>query len=444
MTTVRRKGPKRAAEEVFKAALSSASPYKAVKANLILSNKLRIAHLSLDLRSIKNIYVIGSGKAAPSMAKAAEDALGGLIKGGLIVTKYGHGLELKYIKSIEAGHPIPDRNGLMGAREILKTAKAAGRGDLIIFLLSGGASALLPAPVNAISLGDKKRLTKLLINSGSPIQEINAVRKHLSKIKGGRFMEAAYPARVITLIISDVVGDDISSIASGPTAPDPTTYTDCLKIIKKYGLMKKTPPNVTSFLKMGASGRIEETPKPGDRAFKYCDNIIIANNSTALKAAKGKARSLGYRALILSSSITGPTIEAAKFFASFLKEVKRSGNPIRPPCCLLMGGETTLKVKGKGLGGRNEEFALAAALELEGAEGITVLSAGTDGTDGPTDAAGAFADPSTVKRAEREGIDALKFLKENNSYNFFKKLNSLFITGPTGTNVMDIAIGIVD
>ncbi len=439
------KSPRKAAEEVFWAAISAASPYGSVRSNLkLLPKRLKIYNLSLDLKSIKNIYLIGAGKAACPMAKAAEDALGGLIKAGCVVTKYNHALKLKYAEVIEAGHPLPDRNGLKGAGGIIDMARAAGEGDLVIFLLSGGASALLPAPVEGLSLREKKRLTGLLIGSGASIQEINTVRKHLSRIKGGRLLDIAYPARVITLIVSDVVNDDISTIASGPTAPDPSTYSDALAVIKRYGLLKKAPHAAVSFLKKGASGAIGETPKPGDKVFKNSDNIIIVNNSTALKAARAKASSLGYRSIVLSSTITGPAREAAGVFASILKEAKKNGNPLRPPCCIIIGGETVVEVRGKGLGGRNQEFALAAAIGLEGSEGITVLSAGTDGTDGPTEAAGAFADSSTIRRSKNAGLDALSCLDDNDSYTFFKKLRDLFITGPTGTNVMDMAVGLVE
>ncbi|MBI5492410.1 MAG: glycerate kinase [Deltaproteobacteria bacterium] len=445
MRTARNKSSRKAAEEIFRAAVSAASPYDSVRSNLkLLSKKLKIYNLSLDLKSIKNIYLIGAGKAACPMAKAVEDALGSRIKAGCVVTKYNHALKLKYAEVIEAGHPLPDRNGLKGAQKILEIARSAGQGDLVIFLLSGGASALLPAPVEGLSLKDKKRLTGLLIGSGASIQEINTVRKHLSRIKGGRLMDIAYPARVITLIVSDVVNDDISSIASGPTAPDPSTYTDALDVIKRYGLLKKAPPKAISFLKMGASGAIVETPKPGEKVFKNCENIIIVNNSMALRAAKEKASSLGYRSLVLSSTITGPARKAAGFFTSILKEAKKNGNPLRPPCCIIMGGETVVEVRGTGLGGRNQELALASAIGLEGSEGITVLSAGTDGTDGPTEAAGAFADCSTVQRGRSAGLDVRKYLDDNDSYRFFKKLKDLFITGPTGTNVMDIAIGLVE
>lgn len=440
---------RRDANEIFTAALKAASPADALKENLKVIPKkhkrpvLRINGASFDLNRFKNIYVIGGGKAACPMAKALEDLIGGYITSGLVVTKYGHLSKLKEIKAVEAAHPVPDVKGLEGAREILRIAERAWPEDLIICLLSGGASALLPAPVEGITLSDKQAITNLLLKSGADIREINAIRKHLSMIKGGGLMRLASPANVLTLIISDVVGSDISSIASGPTAPDITTYKDCIDVLKKYGLSSKAPKAVVTHLKEGAAGEIEETPKPDDEAFRYAHNFIIADNLISLSAAKKKAVSLGFRTVILSSAITGPTHEAARFLTSVAKEVKVSGNPVKAPACILFGGETTLKVTGNGLGGRNQEFALASALELDGTEGIVFLSAGTDGTDGPTDAAGAFDDSTTILRAKKAGLDPAAYLKNNDSYHFFKSLKDLLKTGPTGTNVMDICVALI-
>lgn len=433
--------------KIFEAAVRAASPYAAVRENLRLARSagnsvLKIKNTSIGLEKGGRVFVIGAGKGAPAMARAVEGILGKRISGGLVVTKYGHSLPLKSMDAVEAGHPIPDRNGMRAAERIMKIAEDAGEGDLVLFLLTGGASALLPAPAGGIALKEKQAVSRLLINSGASINEINAVRKHLSRLKGGRLAELAWPARVLTLIISDVVGSDLSSIGSGPTAPDPSTFGDCIRIIGKYGLKEKVPANALKLLNGGAKGDEAETPKPGHKAFSRTKNIVLADNLTALLAAKEKAASLGYRPLILSSTATGNTREAARLFSSVLMEIKRSGNPARPPACLLMGGETTLKVAGKGKGGRNQEFALSAALALGGEEGISILSAGTDGTDGPTDAAGAFALPGTLKKASALGLDPADFLSRNDSYNFFKPLGGLFMTGPTGTNVMDIAIGI--
>lgn len=443
------KNKKAALAGIYKAAVHAASPYNAVRDSLRLVPSggrliLRARDTGIDLDRVGRIFVAGAGKAVCQMARAVEEVLGDRIRGGLVVTKYGQSVPLKTIETVEAGHPIPDRNGAGAARRVMRIADEAREGDLLIVLLTGGASALLPAPSEGIGLKDKQRLSKLLINSGASIDEINAVRKHLSRIKGGRLVARAWPARVLTLIVSDVVGSDLSSIGSGPTAPDPTTFEDCLGVLKRYGLLTAAPRNALGLLRGGARGRAEETPKPVHKAFANCDNLILADNLSSLAAAKGKAASLGFRTLILSSTVAGPTREAARLFSSILKEVRRSGNPVRPPACVLMGGETTLKVTGKGKGGRNQEFALAAAMELKGEKGVFLLSAGTDGSDGPTDAAGAFALPETLETAKRLKLDPLKYLSANDSYGFFRRTGGLFITGPTGTNVMDVVIGLVE
>lgn len=435
--------------EIFRAAVSAASPYNALRKTLriVPSGKrllLKAGSASLDLNKLKRIYAIGGGKAVCPMARALEDTLGERLCSGLVVTKHGHCEVLRKIRVIEAGHPVPDRSGARGAEDILEMAREAGEDDLVIVLLTGGASALLSAPAFGLSLGDMQKTSRLLLNSGATIDEMNAVRKHLSAIKGGRLSAAAYPAEVLTLIVSDVVGSDLSTIASGPTAPDPTTYSGALKVLKSYGLTEAMPERAFEALRQGARGKLPETPKPGDALLGRTRNLIIADNLASLEAGARKARSLGFNTFVLSSSVTGNTNEAARFFASVLKEIKSSGNPVRPPACVLMGGETTLRVTGKGKGGRNQEFALALSLSLKGAPGISALSAGTDGTDGPTEAAGAFAMPETLTKADSAGINAEKFLTRNDSYNFFKAVDGLFITGPTETNVMDIAIGIVE
>jgi hydroxypyruvate reductase len=423
------------AEKVFLSALKAADPRRSVKSYFKDS--------PLDISRYKNIFVIGAGKAVCPMARAVEELYGERISGGCVVTKYGHGLPLRKVRIVEAAHPVPDRRGWYGARELLRIASRAEKTDLVITLLSGGASALLAAP-DGITLGEKKKITKLLVNSGATIAEINSVRKHLSKIKGGQLMKAVYPASSLTLIVSDVVGDDLSTIASGPTVPDPTTFNDALGVLKRYGLLSKTPPKVLKRIRAGVRGERPETPKPGDKTFKSTANVIVASNSVALEAAKKKAVSMGYNTLILSSSVTGPTRFTADLFSDIIREVKRSGNPVPAPACLLLGGETTLKVAGGGMGGRNQEFALATAARIDGLAGVTVLAAGTDGTDGPTDVAGAFADSTTLKRAKRAGADYGKCLRENDSYRFFKPLGDLFITGPTGTNVMDIVVAVIE
>lgn len=430
-----RRKRKLVAEKIFFAAIRAVDPR--------LSVKSYFKNSPLDTNQYENIFVIGGGKAVCPMARAVEELYGKSIAGGCVVTKYGHALPLKRVRAVEAGHPLPDAAGERGAKEVLRIATGAGRNDLVITLLSGGASALLPSP-DGITLKEKKRITRLLVNSGAAIGEINSVRKHLSRIKGGQLTRAVYPASSLTLIVSDVVGDDLSTIASGPTVPDPTTYADALGVLKRYGIAGKAPRGVLKRLKEGAGGRLPETPKPGDRIFKNAANVIVAENLSALEAAKKKAISMGYNTLILSSTVTGPTRFTAALFSDIIREVKRSGNPAAPRACLLLGGETTLKVTGGGMGGRNQEFALVTAARIDGLTGVTVLSAGTDGTDGPTDAAGAFADSSTLKRAKRAGLRYEKRLRENDSYRFFGPLGDLFTTGPTGTNVMDIVIAVIE
>ncbi len=446
--SVRRCGARRALEEIFFAGLAAASPYAAVKSRMRVTPgarpRLMIDHLSFDLGKIKNIYLIGAGKGVCAMAQAASEVLGTRIVSGCVVTKYGHAQGApNAVEVIEAAHPLPDAKSARAAKRLLSIASGAGKGDLVLFLLTGGASALACAPALGLTLAQKKATTRLLVNSGARIGEINAVRKHLSAIKGGQLAASSRPATVVSLVVSDVVGDDLAAIGSGPTAPDPTTFAECLSILKKYGLTGKVPKGVLKHLKDGAAGKIEETPKPGNRAFKDCHNVIVAGNSVALEAARKKAASLGYAALVLTSTLTGPTHAAARLLASVLKEIRKTGNPIKPPACVLLGGETALKVTGGGKGGRNQEFALVSAVGIDGLRGAAVLSAGTDGTDGPTEADGAFAFADTLKRAGRAGLDAQDFLSKNDSYHFFKKLGDLFITGPTGTNVMDMAIGLV-
>jgi hydroxypyruvate reductase len=440
---------KKILKEIFEAAVQAASPYNALQRTLQLTPSgkrllLKAGRFSIDLNKYRRTFAIGGGKAVCPMARALEGLLGKRLSGGLVVTKYGHSEPLRKILVKEAGHPVPDRNGLDGASGILRIAEQAGEDDLIIVLLTGGASALLPLPAFGLRLRDKQKASALLINSGATIDEINTVRKHLSAIKGGSLAAAAYPATVLTLIVSDVVGNTLSTIASGPTAPDPSTFADALLVIGKYGLSDEMPRQVMSILRGGSKRELIETPKQDEPLLKRTKNVIISDNLAALQAAAAKARALGFRPIILSSSITGNTREAANFFASVLKEIKNSGNPLKPPACVLMGGETTLKVAGKGLGGRNQEFALSLAAALKGAPGIHALSAGTDGTDGPTEAAGAYALPDTLGRASSMGLEAQKHLARNDSYPFFKKIDGLFITGPTGTNVMDIVIGIVE
>jgi hydroxypyruvate reductase len=441
---------KRTAKAIFSKALSAVDPSKILKERIrIERDRLSIkmqgdSEKIFDLKAFHKIVVVGTGKASSSMARAIEELFGERMTKGVITTKYGHLLPLKQTQIIEAGHPIPDRKGYEGARKIQRLLKESGPNDLVIFLLSGGGSALLPFPADGIELKEKQEVTQLLLDSGADIKEINTVRKHISWMKGGWVAKWAYPSTVIALILSDVVGDQLDVIGSGPTVPDPSTFEEAWEILKKYGSLNEITPSIRKHLQLGREGKVEETPKPGEVAFEKVSNILIGSNILALREAKKEAESLGFNTLILSSSIEGETREASRFHTAVAKEVISSGNPIPRPACILSGGETTVTIKGKGLGGRNQEFVLAGALEISGVEKVVLLSGGTDGTDGPTDASGALADHTTVRRAKTMGLNPKAHLENNDAYPFFQKLGDLLITGPTHTNVMDVRIILVD
>lgn len=427
---------------IFHASLKAIDPVNAVKRHLRLEgDMLRVGDRDYDLSTYTRIYVVGCGKAAASMSFALEDILQEWISGGIINVKYGYTRALRFIRINEAGHPLPDEAGVRGTREIVTLLLGLGGNDLVIFVISGGGSALLPLPQDGVSLEEKQQVTRILLECGASINEMNAIRKHISKVKGGQLAKVAYPATLITLLLSDVVGDRMDVIASGPTVPDESTFEDCMTIVEKYRL--KLPDSVIDLLKRGLNGELEETPKVGDRIFDKTFNLIIGSNILALKAAEQKAEKLGYHTLILSSSIEGETKEVAKVHTAIAKEILATGNPIPKPACIISGGETTVTVKGTGLGGRNQEFVLASALEIAGLSDTVILSCGTDGTDGPTDAAGAVADGSTVRSAKKLGMQPVDYLRNNDAYHFFERLDDLIKTGPTNTNVMDIRLVMV-
>jgi glycerate 2-kinase len=429
---------------IFNSAIAAVHAEAAVKRCCSSTpHSFQAGNAPFDLTRYQNIYVIGAGKASAHMAKAMEDLMLDHIQEGLIIVKYGHGVPVKKIRLTEAGHPIPDENGRTAAQQILELAEKAGKDDLIICLISGGGSALMPLPVLTLTLADKQQTIQALLACGASIDEINTLRKHMSLIKGGRLAQKAYPAALVTLIVSDVPGDRLDVIASGPTAADPSTFKDCMAIIEKYELADQLPANVLDHMQAGYLGKIEETPKPGDPSLRTTLNIIVGSNADALSAAKQMAESLGYHTLILSSMICGDTREAALFHTAIAKEIRKSDHPIPPPACILSGGETTVKITGNGLGGRNQEFALATAIEIQDQERMVILCAGTDGTDGPTDAAGALVDTTTACHARATGLDPFSFLNHNDSYHFFKNTSGLIITGPTGTNVMDLRVVLV-
>jgi hydroxypyruvate reductase len=420
---------RRHAHAIFQAALAAADPAGAVERHLKRRNTSRF----------RNVYAIGAGKAGASMAQAAERVLGRRITAGLVNVKYGYVAKLRRIELNECGHPVPDDRGVAGAERIARIAAGAGKDDLVVCLISGGASALLPLPAEGITLEEKQATTRLLLASGANIHEFNAVRKHISRIKGGQLARLAAPATVESLLLSDVIGDSLDVIGSGPTAPDASTFAGAVEILDRYGIRGRVPAPVRERLEQGARGEIPETPKPDDPVFTRVRNTIVGSNRLALAAAASRARSLGYRTLVLSSEIQGEAREIARMHAAIACEVARAGRPVKPPACIITGGETTVTLHGDGLGGRSQEFALAAAIDIAGLDNVVVFSAGTDGTDGPTGAAGAVADGETLGRKP----DARRYLERNDSYHYFESLGDLVITGPTNTNVMDVCIVLV-
>jgi hydroxypyruvate reductase len=411
-----------------------------------------------DLSKYQKILVIGAGKATARMAKAIEAVLGSRITEGVIAVKYGHTEDLRIIKTIESGHPVPDNNSLKAAEEIIKLARSADDKTLVINLISGGGSALLCLPYRndefECSLEDKQAVTKLLLECGAEIAEINTIRKHLSLIKGGRLAEAIYPASALSLILSDVVGDRLDSIASGLTVPDGSTYKDAVRIIDKYRIKSKLPTSAARFIMLGEAGKIPETPEKDSPVFKKSRNVLIGTNLAACKSAEAAAKALGYNTVVLSSQITGEASEIAKFYLGIGRDIRRDLGMLPRPACIIAGGETTVTIKGRGLGGRNQEMALAFLNELkdlpavhpeDGSDSpqIYFLSGGTDGNDGPTDAAGAFAAADIAAAGAAAGLKIQAYLDNNDSYNYFRQTGGLLITGPTNTNVCDVQIMLV-
>ncbi|HZN53225.1 MAG TPA: glycerate kinase [Methylomirabilota bacterium] len=387
-------------------------------------------HLALESRH-RRVLVVGCGKASAAMVAAAEEALGDRIAGGFVVVKDGCAVPVRRVEIADAGHPVPDARGLAASARLLELAQGAGEEDLVLFLVSGGGSALTPAPAPPITLAEKQELTRLLLASGATIGELNAVRKHLSRFKGGQLARAASPASVLTLALSDVIGDPLDVIASGPTAPDPTTFADAREVLARRGLAGRVPASIAARLDAGLRGEIEETPKPGDRLFDRVTNVVIGNNTLIADAAVAAASRLGYRPHLLTRELQGEAREVAR-------ELVARARRLEPPACLIAAGETTVTVRGKGRGGRCQEFALAAALEITPADRMTALAAGTDGSDGPTDAAGAIVDADSVTRGTRAGGDARRAMEENDAYRFLTASGDLIVSGATRTNLLDL------
>lgn len=424
---------------VMSAALEAVDPADAIRDHVTRDgDKLRVDGREYDLGNYEHVYVVGAGKAGAVMAQAIEELLLDRITQGVVIVKRGYTAPTRRIVIHEGGHPLPDPAGLMGTRRMVELLQKATERDLVIVLISGGGSALLIMPVEGIQLRELQALTGQLLASGATINEINAVRKHLSAVKGGQLARLAAPADVLTLILSDVVGSPLDVIASGPTVPDESTFEDAWTVLDRYELWRQVPESIRKRLDAGRRGKIEETPKPGDPIFDRVTNVIIGDNAIAAQAAIDQAQELGFNTLLLSTYVEGEAREVACVFAAIAKEIVHSGHPVERPACVVAGGETIVTLQGTGKGGRNMELALAAGIAIHGLEDTIIASLATDGTDGPTDAAGALVDGTTVERATRLGMDPWDYLRRSDSYHFFEPLGDLLVTGPTNTNVNDL------
>jgi glycerate 2-kinase len=426
--------------ECFEQAINAADPKQLIKAKVkVKKDQLQVGDCNFDLGKFKHVYVVGGGKAGAKMSQAIEEILSKHVTAGAVNIPYGTSKKTNVIKLNEASHPVPDKAGVDGTLRIMALAEQAKKDDLVICLISGGGSSLMPLPHEGISLIDKQTLTNALLKSGAEITEINAVRKHLSAFKGGWLAKKAYPATLINLVLSDVMGDPLDSIASGPTIPDTSTFSDAKKILEKYDLWLKIPASIRKILSEGAEGQLQETPKPNDLVFEKVHNLVIGNNRTACLAAIDFLGSKGLNTLLLADPLAGEAKEVGKALAKLASEGFVC-NDTSKSLGIVAGGETTVTVRGKGMGGRNQELELSAALNLKESDECVIASFSTDGIDGPTDAAGAIIDGSTLKRARQLGLDPEKYMANNDSYNFFSKLGDLIYTGSTGTNVNDLSV----
>jgi hydroxypyruvate reductase len=434
------------AQQLQSAALAAVDPAEAVYRFVArVGDRLLIDRRTYALRDFDHVYLVGAGKAAMPMAEAIGEVLHDRLSGGVIITKYHH-IDRPLpdqLRVHEAGHPVPDDQSVAATRDLAALLDRVTPRDLVFCVLSGGGSALMTLPAEGITLADLQATTQLLLRVGATIHQINTIRKHLDSIKGGGLVRLAHGAPIVSLILSDVIGDDLSVIASGPTVPDPSTVADAWRLIEQLDLADQFPAAVRARLARGVSGEIPDTPKPADPLFDRVQNIIIGSNAQAAQAAEKAAQQLGFNTLLLSTQVQGEAREVAKVAAAIAKEIALYNRPVAKPACLILGGETTVTLKGNGLGGRNQEMALACALAIEGVPNTLIAALGTDGTDGPTDAAGAIATGETVGRAQAIGLDAQAHLANNDAYHFFQPLGDLIITGPTGTNVNDLLILLV-
>jgi hydroxypyruvate reductase len=434
---------RQAAKDILAAGLHAADPARLVARHLRLDERtLHVGGIAYRFGRKSRLVVVSAGKAASAMGRAAEEVLGDRMDEGLAVDSSVPAQPPKRMRLRVARHPLPDERGLEAASEVETLARGLTADDLLLVLISGGASALLPSPTRGVNLEDKKIVTSLLQRSGASIGELNVVRKHLSRLKGGGLARIAAPARVVCLVLSDVVGDDLSTIASGPTVPDPSTYADALDTLKKRGVLAQTPKRVRKHLEAGAHGDLPETPKPGDPLFRRVTTRVIGSNRWTIEAAAQEARRLGLTPLVLTSYLEGEARDAARALVSILRECVESGTPAATPVCLLAGGETTVTVHGDGAGGRNQELAVASAEPLSLFPNFAVVaSMATDGVDGASHAAGGMVDHDTVRRAREAGLPpAAAFLADNDTTNFLGPLGDLIVTGPTGTNVVDLTL----
>ncbi len=433
---------RRLALNALEAALEAANPKKIIKSKVTLKgNTLRIDRHKFDLNKFRRIFVVGGGKASGEMAEALELILENRISRGIVNIPYNNGpYKTRKIELHEASHPIPDNAGKRGAKKMLDLVSHAANNDLVFCLISGGGSSLMPLPRDKVTLKDKQQITDALLKSGATINEINTIRKHISNFKGGWLAKKAYPATIVNLILSDVIGDPLDFIASGPTVPDSTTFGDAAEILRRYNLWGNLPQSVKDVVVDGQKGLIAETPKQGDEVFRKVYNVVVGNNRSATSAAYGNLRKAGVQSLLLTSFLEGEAKHVGTMLGSIAEEIEASGNPLPKSCGIVVGGETTVNVVGNGKGGRNQEIALSAALKISNMDGVVIASLSTDGIDGPTDAAGALVDGKTIIRFKKQKLDAKSFLDNNDSYCFFSNLSDLIFTGLTRTNVNDVSI----